>query len=115
MSVYYLYSPEHEMTIPAIHKTNGEIIPERKVTVEALGIYKHPKFSRFYRGTFAGINGRYQGMKLYTCKTLKRILELRKSTFDYCGVWFEVHDENGKVDLPEIKAQEQEMSENDGE
>lgn len=108
--MYYLYLPEREVIIPEIRKTNGEIIPERKHTVEALGVFKHPKFSRFYRGTFTGINGRYQGMKLYTCKTLKRILELRKSTFDYCGDWYEVHDENGKVDLPEIKAQEQEVT-----
>ena len=32
-------------------------------------------------------------------KKLKTILELRQSTFDYCGEWFDVYDENGKVDL----------------
>lgn len=68
---------------------------------EDIAIYKHHDFSRFYRGTFCGINVKYQGMKLYTCKKLKTILNLRQSTYDYCGVWFDVYDdENGKVELP---------------
>lgn len=65
-----------------------------------IAIYKHHDFSRFYRGWFRGVDVKYQGMKLYQCKTMKRILELRKVTFDYCGVWFDVYDENGKVELP---------------
>jgi hypothetical protein len=38
-------------------------------------------------------------MKLYRCKTLKQIIKLRKGIFDYCGEWFDVYDENGKVDI----------------
>ncbi len=68
-------------------------------------VYKHHDFSRFYRGEFKGIEVKYQGMKVYQCKTLKKILEIRQSTFDYCGEWFDVYDENGKVNLdnPEIQ------------
>lgn len=97
--MYYLRKEPYLNKIPEIRKTNGEVIPEREYMTEDRVIYKHHGFSRFYRGTFTGINGKYQGMKVYTCKTLKRILELRKSTFDYCGEWFDVYDENGKVHL----------------
>ena len=38
-------------------------------------------------------------MKVYTCKTLKRIKELQKSTFEYCGEMFDIYDENGKVEV----------------
>ena len=69
-------------------------------------IYKHHDFSRFYRGAFRGVNARYQGMKLYQCKTMKRILELRESLFKYCGEWFDVYDENGKVDNPAEEGEE---------
>ncbi len=64
-------------------------------------IYKHPRMGRFYRGGFTGLNGRYDGMKVYTCKTLKRILSLREAVHNYSGEWFDVYDENGKVNLDE--------------
>lgn len=67
-------------------------------------VYKHHNFQRFYRGPFNGLKAKYQGMKVYTCKTLKRILELREGIHDYCGEWFDVYDENGKVDIEEAKA-----------
>lgn len=62
-------------------------------------IYKHRDFSRFYRGEFKGIDGKYQGMKVYTCKTLKKILEIQATTFNYCGETFDIYDENGKVQI----------------
>ena len=71
---------------------------------EDIAIYKHHDFFRFYLGEFRGVNVKYQGMKLYQCKTMKRILELRNATFDYCDVWFDVYDENGKVELPAEEA-----------
>lgn len=111
--MYYLRKEAHDQKIEAIHKTNGEIIPERTVRIEDRAVFKHNKFSRFYRGTFTGIDGRYQGMKVYTCKTLKKILELRKTTFEYSGEWFDVYDENGKVSAPEIEAQEREAKTNE--
>lgn len=102
--MYYLRKEPYERVISEIRKTDGTVIPERKVMTDDLAIYKHHDFSRFYRGYFTGIKGRYQGMKVYTCKTLKRILELRESMHDYCGEWFDVYDENGKVDIEEVKA-----------
>lgn len=85
--MYYLRKEPYETTTP-----DG-----RQFEVERRAIYKHHDFARFYRGEFTSIDNKYQGMKLYTCKTLKRILELRKDTFDYCGEWFDVYDENGVV------------------
>ena len=32
---------------------------------------------------------------------LKKIKELQKNTFDYCGEMFDIYDENGKVDIDE--------------
>ncbi|MBC5667279.1 hypothetical protein H8S00_04675 [Eubacterium sp. BX4] len=99
--MYYLRKEPYEQIIPQIEKTDGTIIPERKYIIEDRAIYKHPQFSRFYRGGFVGIEGKYQGMKVYTCKTLKKIKELQKNTFDYCGEMFDIYDENGKVDIDE--------------
>jgi hypothetical protein len=70
---------------------------------EDRAIFKHHDFSRFYRGTFKNLNEKYQGMKVYQCKTLKRILALRESTFNYSGEWFDVYDENGKVEIESMK------------
>lgn len=95
--MYYLRKEQHEEIIPEIKKTDGTIIPERKYINGDRAIFKHPRFSRFYRGDFTGINGKYQGMKLYTCKTLKKIKELQESTYEYCGEMFDIYDESGKV------------------
>ena len=97
--MYYLRKEPYEHTIPAIKKTDGTIIPERKYMVEDRAVYKHPRYPRFYRGEFTGVNGKCQGMKVYTCKTLKKIKQLQESTFDYCGEMFDIYDENGKVDI----------------
>ena len=96
--MYYLRKEQYEQTIPPIKKTDGTVITERKYMVEDRAVYKHPRYSRFYRGEFIGVNGKYQGMKVYTCKTLKKIKQLQESTFDYCGEMFDIYDENGKVD-----------------
>ena len=97
--MYYLRLEPCEKTIPEIRKLTGEVIPPRKYMTSDRAVYKHNRFSRFYRGDFHGIDGKYQGMKVYTCKTLNRILQLRQDTFDYSGEWFDVYDENGKVRL----------------
>lgn len=99
--MFYLRKEPHEETIPEIHKTNGEVIPERKYTVCDRAVYKDHDLYRFYRGDFRGIEEKYQGMKLYVCKTLKKIMEIRQLTFDCCGEWFDIYDENGKVEIPE--------------
>lgn len=97
--MYYLRKEPYEATIPEIPKTDGTVIPARNYMTEDRAVYKHNRFSRFYRSTFYGIDEHPIGMKLYTCKTLKRILELRQITYDYCDEWFDVYDENGKVEL----------------
>ena len=86
------------MTISGFKKIDGTIIPERKIMTEDRAVFKHPRLSRFYRGNFTGMDGKYKGMNLYTCKTLKKIKELQKSTFDYCEEMFDIYDENGKVE-----------------
>ncbi|WP_405173780.1 hypothetical protein [Paenibacillus sp. FSL H8-0260] len=101
--MYYLRKEPEEKTIPPIPLTNGNIIPERKFMSDDRAVYKAHEFSRFYRGGFKGIDGRYQGMKVYTCKTLKRILELRASTLRATNELFDVYDENGKVELPDYE------------
>lgn len=83
--MYHLRKETYEM---------GEKVCDRAV-------FKHNRLSRFYRGTFTGLSGKYQGMRVYTCKTLKNILKLREATFNYCGEYFDVYDENGKIDIGE--------------
>lgn len=97
--MYYLRKEPYEQTIPEIKKTDGTVIPKRKYMTDDRAVYKHPQFSRFYRGEFNGIDGKYQGMKVYICKSLKRIKELQKSTFEYSGEMFDIYDENGKVEV----------------
>ena len=97
--MYYLRKEPYEKTTEAIEKTDGTVIPECTYMTDDRAVYKAHGMSRFYRQTFNGIGVNPTGMKLYTCKTLKRILELRQSTYDYCGEWFDVYDENGKVEF----------------
>lgn len=97
--MYYLRKEPYESVMPKVIKTDGEIITERKYMTDDRAIYKHHDFSRFYRHEFKGIDVRWDGMKVYTCKKLKTIMKLRQRTFDYCGEWFDVYDENGKVEL----------------
>lgn len=68
-------------------------------------IYKSNKYSRFYREDFDGFDSKHRGVHLYTCKKLKTILSLRQDTFDYCGEWFDVYDENGKVDISRMQGE----------
>lgn len=97
--MYYLRKEPYEKTIPEIKKISGLVIPERTYITDDRAIYKHHDYSRFYRQTFWGINEKNDGMKVYQCKTLKKILELREGIYNYCDEWFDVYDENGKVDI----------------
>lgn len=96
--MYYLRKEPYEMIIPEIKKTDGTIIPERKILTDDGAIYKADDCERFYRQIFTGMYN-LDRMYLYFCEDLERILELRQSTFDYCGEWFDVYDENGKVNV----------------
>jgi hypothetical protein len=93
--MYYLRKEPYESTISEIRKTDGTIIPEKKYTVEDRAVYKHYDFSRFYRKPYPG---KHKGLKLYQVKRLKTILENRKLLFEYCGEWFDVYNENGKLE-----------------
>lgn len=84
--MYYLRKEPYKTTL------NG-----KTYWTEDRAIYKHRKFARFYRMDFLGIGRNPTGFKLYTCKTLKRIKELQKAVFEYCGELFDIYDENGKV------------------
>ena len=98
MHLYYLRKESYEQIVPEIHKTNGEIIPERKETVECHALYRGTDVTG-WRGRDTYPVPRNKGVKLYTCKTLKKIMAERESLHDYCGEWFDIYDENGKVDI----------------
>lgn len=97
--MYYLRKEPYEQIIPEIKKTDGTVIESRKYMTEDRAIYKNESLSRFYRGEYKGSSGKYQGMEVYKCENLKDILELQKSTMEYCGELFDVYDEDGKVKL----------------
>lgn len=103
--MYYLRKEPYKQILLEIRKTNGEVIPEREVMIKDRAIFKHPNLLHFYRGEFTEVNNKYQGMKLYTCKTLKHILKIRKSTFEYSSEWFDIYDENGKVELKDLETE----------
>lgn len=95
--MYYLRKESYEMVIEEIEKTDGTIIPKRKYMTGDRALYKANNMSRFYRDIYP--NPHNKGLKLYTCKKLSTILEHRESLYEYCGEYFDVYDENGKVDL----------------
>lgn len=97
--MYYLKRESYEMPEMKIQCIDGTVITHKPYMTDESAIYKHHDFSRFYRGDFNGIDGKYQGMKLYTCKTLKKILEIQAATLNYCGELFDIYDENGKVQI----------------
>lgn len=79
--------------------THMEIIDGKECCVNDRAIFKHNTYPRFYREDFFGIKDHPTGMRLYTCKTLKKILEIREQAHRYFGEWFDVYDEQGKIDL----------------
>lgn len=94
--MYYLRKEPFEQTISEIRKTNGEVIPERKVMTDDAALYRGTDVSG-WRGRDTYPAPRNKGVKLYTCKTLKQILKERTVLFNYCGEWYDVYDENGIV------------------
>lgn len=96
--MYYLRKEPYEQTIPVIEKTDGTIIPERKYMVEDRALYKANGLSRYYRREFTG--DKQPGFTLYKVKKLSTIKKQREGLFNYCGEWFDIYDENGKVELP---------------
>lgn len=99
--MYYLRKEPYNKIIPKIVKTNGVVIPEYTIMTDDMAIYKDRGSSHFYRGYFNGISGKYHGIKVYTCNSLKYILKIREMIYGYCGEWFDVYDENAKINIEE--------------
>lgn len=95
--MYYLRKEPYESIIPPIHKTDGTIIPECKYIHEDRALYKANDCNRFYRRSYTG--DRQSGFRLYKVKRLSTIMQQRQALYDYCGEWFDIYDENGKVIL----------------
>jgi hypothetical protein len=95
---YYLFSPDHDELIPRMKRPNGEEIPERTVRSGDRALYKAQGTSKLYRSSYPIPYSKE--MKLYTCKTIKHILFVRKKLYEYCCEWFDVYNENGKVEIP---------------
>jgi hypothetical protein len=98
--LYYLRKEPYEYIIPEIKKTDGTVIPERKHMTGDRALYKAIGLSRFYRRAYP--IPKEKGMKLYKVKKLESILRQRELLRDYCGEWFDVYDDNGKVDISNI-------------
>lgn len=92
--MYYLRKEPYREVFD-IPKTDGSMIHHDSMT-EDRALYKATDMSRFYRQDYPASP---KGMKLYQVKRLSTILQQRQNLFDYCGEWFDVYDENGKVDI----------------
>lgn len=97
--MYYLRKEPYEENIQPIHKTDGTVIPERKYMTNDRALYKRNRLNRFYRREYTG--DKAPDMCLYKVKKMSTILRKRQRLFDYCGEWFDVYDDNGKVDVNE--------------
>jgi hypothetical protein len=98
---YYLRKESFEGIIKEIIRPNGEIIPERKYVSEDRALYyPYDLTRRRYRDSYPIPHNK--GFRMYTCKTLKHIMEERQNLFDYCGEWFDVYDDNGKVNIENL-------------
>lgn len=95
--MYYLRKEPFEQTIPEIKKTDGTVIPERKYMEDDRALYKANDCSRFCRRKFTG--NKQPRFTLYSVKKLSTILRKRDALFNYCGEYFDVYDENGKIKL----------------
>lgn len=62
-------------------------------------LYK--KGTRYYRSGYPIPDEK--GFKLYKVKRITTILSARESLYEYCKEWFDVYDENGKIDLEKYK------------
>lgn len=95
--MYYLRLVEEDAIV---HNAKGEPV---HLGPSDRAVYKHNRLGRFYRESFDGIKSKHgtfrNGTHLYMVKSLKRILGLRRDTFNYCNEVFDVYDENGKVEL----------------
>lgn len=97
--MYYLRKKSYEQIIPEIKKNDGTIIPERKYMTGDRAVYKDNKFGRFYRDQYPFPHNK--GVHLYKVKKLSTIMSHRQWLYNHCGEWFDIYDENGKVNISE--------------
>lgn len=65
---------------------------------ENRAIYQYKEFSNFYiNGTYPDCENKI--FKLYEVKNIRDIMKLRKKVYDDYGEWFDVYDENKKINL----------------
>jgi hypothetical protein len=95
--MFYLRKEPYEVAMPQIEKTDGTIIPEKKYMTEDRALYKANDISRFYRRDYTGL--KQKGFHLYQTKKISTILNQRENLYEYCGEWFDVYDENGRIDI----------------
>ena len=62
-------------------------------------VFKHYERNQFCRAEFKDIKTHPTRFILYTCKSLKQILYVRELCFEHWNEWFDVYDEQGKIDL----------------
>ena len=60
-------------------------------------LYKHKKYSRFYRSTYPDYS---DDLKLWTAKGLKTALQQRVCLCYYCNEWFDIYDDETNEPIP---------------
>ena len=60
-------------------------------------LYKHKKYSRFYRSTYLDCS---TDLKLWKVKSLKTALQQRVRLWYYCNEWFDIYDDETNEPIP---------------
>lgn len=97
--MYIVRKEPYEQTIPEINKTDGTVIPERKYMTDDRAIFKRKDCDRCYRHAFYPELSKqpYDSVELFVTDDLEEARNIQFRTFEYCGEWFDVYDENGVV------------------
>ena len=62
-------------------------------------VFKHYEKNQFCRAEFKDLKTHPTRFILYTCKSIRQILYMRDLCFEHWNEWFDVYDEQGKIDL----------------
>ena len=84
--MYYLRKEPYEVIIPEIKKTDGTVIPERKILTDDRAIYKADDCERFYRQNFSGFTDSLKTLKKskqFDKQKYKRFLQITIQTPSY--------------------------------
>ena len=69
------------------------------ITNESKSIFKHKRYSRFYRMNYLCTDSE---VRLWKCKSLQRALRHRVNLFNYCNEWFDVYSDETNEPIDEI-------------